>query len=745
VTGTKCGWTVTYTFKVKDECNNYTTNQTYTRSGKDQTAPALTSTPYTGTTGTNACMADAASAAPFNAYNAKQGYSDNCGGMVTAELTGTSVTGTNCSWTVTYTFKVKDECGNELTNRSYSNTGSDQTAPVVTVPSNINVSYNPSSCGAVVNYTVSAFDNCSGAITPVLTAGLASGATFPLGTTTVTYKATDPCGNSSSKSFTVTVGSASTTSTLTVTPGTAQYSDQVTLKVVIAGGASLCSGPNAATSATFKIKNNTTLAEQVMKHPVSAITNIPFAVNGNDLEAILTTPLLDYVLNSGVMAPGIKTVCATINGIAPEFSVSQPANTSLTVTKENAWITYTGDMLKATASSGTSYVTLNLSANILDISVPQSPIDPLQDPNPGDIRNARVTFVNRDASDAVIGSANLTPALVNALDNKIGNVNVPFTITGLTSSSPSQQVRIGIIVDNGYYIRNNADDDVVVTGYLPVGDFITGGGYIIPYESVGSKASDDGKKANFGFNVKFGNGGKNLQGSMNIIFRRTESDGLVHNYQIKANSMQSLGVNATNPNRQTAEYVSKVTVKDVGNSTSTDPDLGGNRTLYVKMVDNGEPGVNDSISLVIVNGTANPAILSNIIWSSNWVGSMTQMMKLGGGNLQVHSGFNVGTTIDNNTITTRNAQMEVVPVITPFNVKVFPNPSTDQFSLYLEGGNNDKVHIVVYDAMGREVKKFEKEGGNIPVIFGRDLTGGAYFVEVRQGENHKTIKLIKQN
>jgi hypothetical protein len=47
--------------------------------------------------------------------------------------------------------------------------------------------------------------------------------------------------------------------------------------------------------------------------------------------------------------------------------------------------------------------------------------------------------------------------------------------------------------------------------------------------------------------------------------------------------------------------------------------------------------------------------------------------------------------------------------------------------------------------MGREVKKFEKESANIPVIFGRELKGGIYIVEVRQGDNHKTVKLIKQN
>ena len=39
---------------------------------------------------------------------------------------------------------------------------------------------------------------------------------------------------------------------------------------------------------------------------------------------------------------------------------------------------------------------------------------------------------------------------------------------------------------------------------------------------------------------------------------------------------------------------------------------------------------------------------------------------------------------------------------------------------------------------------FEKESGNIPIRFGADLKVGVYVVEVRQGENRKTIKLVKQ-
>ncbi len=98
----------------------------------DKQAPVLTGTPYAGTTGTDACKVNAANAAPFNATIAIEGYSDNCGAPVTATLTGTNVTGTDCNWIVTYTFSVTDEINSVLVGQTYSNTGSDNTAPTWT-------------------------------------------------------------------------------------------------------------------------------------------------------------------------------------------------------------------------------------------------------------------------------------------------------------------------------------------------------------------------------------------------------------------------------------------------------------------------------------------------------------------------------------------------------------------------------------------------------------------------------------
>jgi hypothetical protein len=198
VTGTDCDWTVTYTFTVTDVCGNELTGQTYSNTGSDQTAP--TGTAPTGSTGTDACIADAATAAPFDAVAAAAGYTDNCGGAVTATLTDTQVTGTDCDWTVTYTFTVTDVCGNELTGQTYSNTGSDQTAPTGTAPTG---STGTDACIADaatrwLHSTLSLLlqgytDNCGGAVTATLTDTQVTGTDCDW-TVTYTFTVTDVGG-----------------------------------------------------------------------------------------------------------------------------------------------------------------------------------------------------------------------------------------------------------------------------------------------------------------------------------------------------------------------------------------------------------------------------------------------------------------------------------------------------------------------------------------------------------------------
>ena len=78
-----------------------------------------------------------------------------------------------------------------------------------------------------------------------------------------------------------------------------------------------------------------------------------------------------------------------------------------------------------------------------------------------------------------------------------------------------------------------------------------------------------------------------------------------------------------------------------------------------------------------------------------------------------------------------------------FGVKVFNNPTRNQFSLVVAGGNNEKIFVTVYNVLGRIVKQIETNDSQI-VVFGEELKTGYYMAVVRQGTNTKTIKLIKQ-
>ncbi|HSN47452.1 MAG TPA: T9SS type A sorting domain-containing protein, partial [Flavobacterium sp.] len=79
----------------------------------------------------------------------------------------------------------------------------------------------------------------------------------------------------------------------------------------------------------------------------------------------------------------------------------------------------------------------------------------------------------------------------------------------------------------------------------------------------------------------------------------------------------------------------------------------------------------------------------------------------------------------------------------PFNVIAYPNPSRSQFTLQIEGGQNEKVEVLVYDMLARLIKRIEKSDGQ-PILFGEELPTGEYLTIVKQGENMKAVNLIKQ-
>lgn len=235
----------------------------------------------------------------------------------------------------------------------------------------------------------------------------------------------------------------------------------------------------------------------------------------------------------------------------------------------------------------------------------------------------------------------------------------------------------------------------------------------------------------FGFTSNYYKNATNPKGESQFDFKLTDG---TYSFAFNALNYDYLSVNG-----------SKAQYKGLGKTTINGIEQSG--YAFILTVIDGKTPTNpngvDKIRMKIYNKNTGVIIYDNQMGASETDDPTTPVddPNADGSDIVVVSTTTSGAV--NNSLTA-TSQMESISEVGPFNVRAFPNPSGDEFTVYLEGANNDKVSIVVYDALGRQVKQFEKESGNIPIHFGRDLKGGMYVVEVRQGENRKTIKLVKQ-
>ena len=77
------------------------------------------------------------------------------------------------------------------------------------------------------------------------------------------------------------------------------------------------------------------------------------------------------------------------------------------------------------------------------------------------------------------------------------------------------------------------------------------------------------------------------------------------------------------------------------------------------------------------------------------------------------------------------------------DVRVYPNPSTTQFSLQIKSDRKERATIKVVNILGRKVSSREVMPNEI-IRFGNELKAGLYYVEIVQGNNRKVVKIIKE-
>jgi hypothetical protein len=565
-------------------------------------------------------------------------------------------------------------------------------------------------CTAELSFEATATDNCSATVAYFIgNDPLTFPHDFPFGITTVTAKATDPSGNTDECTFDVNVDNVITVTSVSVNPDEQQYSDLVTFTATIAPYE--CDGAGTAAQSVDFYIGNEFMGNAALVNGVATLENVP----------LVESSFTPDCFTDGELAPGGKTVTADFVGVDTDFTVVDPT-TSLTITQEDISVWYTGTDIAATVSVGSSAFSVTLRAVVKDDS----------DINTGDVRNAKVRFLNGGilGSPIVTGDTDgdgwICITLLDASDKTEGLAETIWE--GQISQNPDQ-FDIAVEVD-GYYDGMSQEYPLII--YEPEGDFITGGGWQeIPESGAGFYAADVGSKMNFGFNVKFNKKGTNLQGKMNIIYRAGSTV-----YQIKSNATTSLGTDLSVEGELKAEFVSKANLTDV-----TDPEnpvgISGNLTLHVRMTDKGEPGSGDMIAFTLYDGDPNALWFSN-----NWVFPNTEELVINGGNLVVHSGAGGDRG--------KGKKEGIISVdgsgpISHFNV--YPNPFSERAYIEFSAATDSRAKLDIFDVTGKKLSTLIDQNVNAGEEYRLEyepgtIANGILFYTLTIDNEVKTGKLI---
>ena len=190
--------TITRTWTATDECMNIETKvQVITI--EDTTAPVALCNSFE-------IFLDADGKASITVAQVDAGSTDNCAVFDSLVLSLDKMDFTCADiGNNTVTLSVEDPCGNIGTCEAIIKV-TDAIDPIITCPANIVINLNPGECGRVIDYDVTATDNCEVIVSQIGDLTYTSGSEFPIGGPYVLdYKATDEGGNMVTCSFTVTV------------------------------------------------------------------------------------------------------------------------------------------------------------------------------------------------------------------------------------------------------------------------------------------------------------------------------------------------------------------------------------------------------------------------------------------------------------------------------------------------------------------------------------------------------------
>ena len=353
------------------------------------------------------------------------------------------------------------------------------------------------------------------------------------------------------------------------------------------------------------LTNNGVYSGQFSDSVTLSATLIDKATNAGLSGKTITFTIGTQSVSGTTDAIGVATASITLNQPAGNYNVvstfagdsGNQGNSDIDafiITKEDAAITYNGDILVFTAGPTISTAPILLSAHLDQL-----------DNELGDITLAKVTFILIPSTGSPIIVPNVS---VNNAGDALFTKTVPIEV---------YSIHVKISFGNQYWTQNPAG-----TGSLTVakGDNeqrVTGGGWI--QDSLSANGKD-----NFGFTVYYNKNGA-PKGNFLFMFRGTDG----YNYQVKSNSWAKGGLSFNNTNG--AYFTGKCTIQKIDRASGEVVEsLGGDFTFAVNIKDGDlfKPAVKDMFAITIFDSSKN-------IWKQ--VGTAGSQITLGGGNIVVHS------------------------------------------------------------------------------------------------------------
>lgn len=147
--------------------------------------------------------------------------------------------------------------------------------------------------------------------------------------------------------------------------------------------------------------------------------------------------------------------------------------------------------------------------------------------------------------------------------------------------------------------------------------------------------------------------------------------------------------------------------------------------------------------------TSNPSVFNNIASATGTSYAISSVSRATGANYYRAKFTNsCGVFVYSNPITVYYKDCTPVakimnPVIAKilFDVVAYPNPSSSNFNLDITTSSAENVEVKVYDVLGRLIEEQHTKEPTMKI--GANYQSGTYILKVSQGENQKTLRVIK--